>query len=117
MDELQRLLSDLGEKGRAMVVAHGCKQGSTTPMHEFQHEQGGLDTTKATGLPLHTELSHSGPIGAIKNLTAAVKEVFLHPTSDGQTFRIGVGLTVPPDLCCCSGDVTDCLGDTIQPHT
>lgn len=89
-------------------------------MHKFQHEQGGLDTLKTTELPLHIKLSHSGPISAKKNLTAAVEDFFffLHPTSDGQPFSISIGLTAHPDLCCCSADTTvACLGDTIQPPT
>lgn len=88
-------------------------------MHKFQHEQGGLDTLKTMELPLHIELSHSGPISANKNLTAAVKDgFFLHPTSDGQTFSTGIGLTAHPDLCCCAADTAvACLGDMIQPHT
>jgi len=69
-----------------------------------------MDTLKAREPPLHMELSHSGPISTIKNLTAAVKDVFLHPTTDGQTVCIGIGLTAHPDHCCCSGD-------TVQWHT
>lgn len=89
MDELQHLLSDLGQRGQKTVPGHRRKQGSTTTAHEFQREQGGLDTMTATELPLCTLLSHSGPISAIKNLTAAAKDVFPHPTSDGQTFSTG----------------------------
>lgn len=84
-------------------------------MHKFQHEHRGLDTLKAAQLPLYIELSHSSPTSASKNLTAAVKDVFPHPTSYGQTFSIG--LTAHPDHCCCLGDITCYLGGRILPHS
>lgn len=59
-------------------------------MHKFQHEQGGLDTLKTTELPLHIELSHSGPVSA-KNLTA-VEDFFFSSTPPAMDSHLASAL-------------------------
>lgn len=61
-------------------------------MHKFQHEQGGLDTLKTTELPLHIKLSHSGPVSAKKNLTAAVEDFFFFSTPPAMDSHLASAL-------------------------
>lgn len=89
-DELWCLLSESGQRGQTHVHLSDVQPWGTG----FSTSR--IEWTKATQLPLHFELSHSRPISAIKTLAEAVKDVFLHPTTDGQGLNIEIGLPAYP---------------------